>query len=97
MDVKRTVRIDSPRNRPGRKRLKIASGPDTAKVLSLCDARRMKKSEETVKRLRGINLPADYLVGPDEPGHDLFGGFTGLMGFPMPIAGINLDLPGEDD
>ena len=76
------------KSRYARRRLRIARGPGSDKVLSLCDARRLKKSSEAGKRLRGRNYPDDFLIGPDEDPYGLTG-FTisGLnwCGFPMPV------------
>ena len=66
MTVKPTNLTDSPRKRPGRKRLKIASGPGSSKVLDLMPKLREKKYGNTGKSLQGRGFPADHLVGPDE-------------------------------
>jgi hypothetical protein len=66
MAARRIVPIGSPRSRPGRKKLRIASGPGTTKVMSLCDARRLRTVAKSGERLQGLNYPKDHLVGPDE-------------------------------
>lgn len=65
MAARRTIPIDSPRRRRGRRKLKIAKDGD--RILSLCDYRRLLKSGEAGERLRGTNYPDDFLVGFDEP------------------------------
>lgn len=69
--------------------MKIANGPGSSKVLSLCDARRLKQARKSGERLQGLNYPKDHLVGYDEPTTfdtlelDPFFGLMGLgMGMP---------------
>lgn len=60
---------DYQRSRPERRRLKIAKCRD---ILSLCDARRLKKSKVASDRLKGLGYAYDHLVGPDEPTEDSY-------------------------
>ena len=88
MAARRIVLTDSRRSRPVRRKLKIASGAGIPKVMNLCDARRMKKTRASGRSLQGRGYPDDHLVGPDEPGHELLGHFTGLnlFGWNMPVG-----------
>jgi hypothetical protein len=64
MAAKLIALTDSRRNKPVRKKLKVAKGTD---ILSLCDARRLNKCKESGESLKGRGFPLDHLVGPDEP------------------------------
>ena len=69
---------DYQRNRPGRRKLKIASGPGSSKVLDLTEKLRVKRYGNPGKSLKGRGFPIDMNVGPDENGMDLLTG-----GFPV--------------
>jgi hypothetical protein len=86
--VKHINQTPSRRRPSGRRKLKIAKGGD--KVMSLCDARRLKKSKESGDKLKGRGYPDDHLVGYDEPvwDHDLTDPFYGIfgLGLGMPVG-----------